>query len=58
MIRRVIWLLGCIGGGWLIGLIGSGLTGDDRWYLAIPAAITLGWLFLADPSKCVPGTKK
>lgn len=50
--RRLAWLLACIGGGVIVGAVGSALTGDESWYLAIPAVVALGWLFIANPSKC------
>jgi hypothetical protein len=37
-----------------LGYAGSLLTGDDAWYLAIPAAVAAGWLALADPTRCEP----
>lgn len=52
--RRLAWLLGCVGAGALAGAVGSSLTGDSRWYLAIPAAVALGWLIVANPAACEP----
>ncbi|HZW25235.1 MAG TPA: hypothetical protein VFF26_07115 [Gallionella sp.] len=52
--RRLAWLLACIGTGVIVGWVGSSLTGSDNWYLAIPVAVAVGWLFFADPSRCEP----
>jgi hypothetical protein len=50
--RRLVWLLTCMLAGGGIGLAGMALTGSAYWYLAVPSAIALGWLFIADPTKC------
>ena len=51
---RLVLLLACLAAGLAIGMLGSSLTGDAAWYLAVPAAIALGWLFVADPTQCQP----
>jgi len=51
---RLAWLLTCFLAGLGIGYLGESLTGHQAWYLAIPAALAVGWLFLADPTKCEP----
>jgi hypothetical protein len=53
-LKRAALLLACIGVGLGIALIGTSLSGNDLWYLAIPAAIAAGWLFVADPTQCNP----
>lgn len=35
------------------GWIGETLSGDPSWYLAIPAPVVAGWLFVADPEACL-----
>lgn len=50
--KRVLLLLALAAAGWLVGTVGSALTGSAYWYGAIPAAVALGWLFVADPSRC------
>jgi len=50
--RRLAWLLACLVVGGFAGATGSALTGNAYWYLAIPAAIAAGWLFVADPEQC------
>lgn len=49
---RLAWLLACVGLGAVVGGVGSALTGNDVWYLAIPVAVATGWLFVADPTQC------
>ena len=53
-LRRLSWLLACVFAGVLIAIIGSSLTGSPVWYLAVPALVAIGWLFLADPTECEP----
>jgi len=50
--KRVLLLLALAALGWLVGAVGSALSGSAYWYGAIPAAVALGWLFVADPSRC------
>jgi len=56
--RRLLLLLALAAAGWLVGAIGSALTSNASWYGAIPAAIALGWLFVADPSRCEPTDRR
>jgi hypothetical protein len=51
---RLAVLLACFLAGLAAGYIGESLTGHQAWYLAIPAALAVGWLFLADPKQCEP----
>jgi hypothetical protein len=54
---RLAWLLACLACGGLVGGLGRHLTGEDVWFLAIPAAVALGWLFFANPGECLgPGS--
>lgn len=48
----LLLLLACIG--LLAGVVGERLTGDSAWFLAIPVAVAIGWLFVADPTACTP----
>ena len=50
--HRLFWLLACTALGLGIGLLGMCFTSDPKWFLALPAALTAGWLFFADPSQC------
>ena len=55
MLKRRIALLALLAAlGTAAGAVGAHLTGSDAWYLAIPGAIGLGWLFVARPTECVP----
>lgn len=52
--RRVRWFLGSAASGGLAGWVGSSLSADPTWWVAVPAALAIGWLFVADPSTCEP----
>jgi len=56
--QRLAWLLACVLAGLVIAVIGSSLSGDPLWHVAIPAMIAVGWLFLADPTQCEPPPHK
>ena len=50
--RRLAALLACIAIGWLAGAaLGAWTASPWRW-LGVPAAIAIGWLFVADPTQC------
>ncbi len=49
---RVLALLAVLATGALLGAAGAWLTGSQYWFLAIPGALALGWLFLANPLGC------
>ncbi|MDH5538099.1 MAG: hypothetical protein OEY03_01730 [Rhizobacter sp.] len=53
-LRRFVWLLVCIAVGLGVAAVGKLLTGSSAWALAVPLAIAIGWLFIADPTRCVP----
>lgn len=56
--KRVLLLLSLTAVGWLVGAAGSAASGSAFWYCAIPAAVAVGWLFVADPSRCeAPGRR-
>lgn len=52
---RAALLLACVGAGAAVGAAGLWLGGSGAWFLAVPAAVALGWLFVADPTRCAPG---
>jgi hypothetical protein len=52
--RRLALLLGCLAAGAAVGALGSACSGSAAWYLAIPVALGIGWMFVADPTQCVP----
>lgn len=58
--RRLFWLLFCSALGLGIALLGNHLTSDPKWFLALPAALAVGWLFFANPEQCCPdrGSKR
>lgn len=47
-------MLACIVVGLVIGAIGHAISGSTSWYLALPAAVAVGWMFVADPTECEP----
>jgi hypothetical protein len=51
---RLLWLLACLAIGAAIGIGGNWLTGSAAWFLAVPAALAVGWWFFADPTQCLP----
>jgi hypothetical protein len=51
---RALALLTVLATGALLGAAGAWLTGSQYWFLAIPGALALGWLFLANPLACAP----
>jgi len=51
---RVWALLAVLAVGALLGASGALLTGGPYWFLAIPASLAAGWLFLANPQACQP----
>ena len=52
--RRIAGLVLLAALGTAVGYLGARFTGSDTWYLAIPAAIGLGWLVVARPDQCTP----
>lgn len=52
-----VWALLCLFAlGLLLGASGAWLTGSEHWFLAVPACVAIGWLFLANPMACEAGT--
>jgi hypothetical protein len=56
--RRIALLLLAISLGSLVGLLGLHFSNSQAWFLAVPALVASGWLFIADPTACEPGTKR
>ncbi|NJD24049.1 MAG: hypothetical protein FIB06_01440 [Betaproteobacteria bacterium] len=52
--QRLLLLAACIGGGLGAGLAGYLLTGEQAWFLALPAAMAAGWMVVGDPTRCTP----
>lgn len=57
-VKRLAWLLACVFAGVVIAIIGNSLWGSSVWYVAIPAVVAIGWLFLANPTECEPPSHK
>jgi len=51
--RRGLLLLCCLGVGGAVALAGWHFSSSQLWFLAIPVVVAIGWLFVADPSRCV-----
>ena len=49
---RLVLLLACTAAGLAVGALGLWRGGTSAWFLAVPAAVALGWLFVADPTAC------
>jgi len=52
--RRLSWLLLCLAAGSVVAALGLALQGSPAWWLAVPAAVAIGWLRVADPTECEP----
>jgi hypothetical protein len=50
---RLVLLLALLAGGLVVAGLGVWFTGKPIWWLAVPAAVAIGWLFVADPTACV-----
>jgi len=50
--RRLVWLAICVLAGLAVGMLGHAGTGDDAWFLALPGAVVLGWLYFGRPDQC------
>jgi hypothetical protein len=51
---RLAALLALLALGALVAAAGVWLGGSQLWVLAVPAALTAGWLMLANPQACTP----
>ncbi|MCI1190573.1 hypothetical protein MOJ79_01800 [Calidifontimicrobium sp. SYSU G02091] len=49
---RLVLLGACVGAGSAVGGVVAAWTGSVWGWLAVPLAIALGWLFVADPTRC------
>jgi hypothetical protein len=50
--RRALLLEGLLAAGSMAALAGYAVTGVAWWFVAVPAAVAAGWLFVADPARC------
>lgn len=53
---RASTLLACLATGALLAAAGTWLTGMQHWLLTLPGVLALGWLALANPLACAPGS--
>lgn len=53
-LHRLLLLVGCVGVGALVAVLGVALSDNQVWWLAVPAAVLVGWLWVANPSECLP----
>ena len=51
---RSFSLLAIVAFGTLVGSAAWALTGTQLFFLAIPASLAIGWLFIANPLACSP----
>lgn len=51
--RRLFWLLFSATLGLGVGFAGHHFTDNPAWFLALPIAVAVGWMFFADPIKCL-----
>lgn len=56
--NRVLALAATIAVGALAGTVGYLFTGNQEWFLAVPASLAAVWLYIADPACCLPNTKE
>jgi hypothetical protein len=52
--RRLLLLALCLVAGGVVGVAGQHFTGSSAWFLAVPALVLLAWLFVANPTECLP----
>jgi hypothetical protein len=52
--NRLAWFVVCLAAGAAVGMAGTWFSGNPYWYLAIPAALAVGWLWVANPDECCP----
>lgn len=50
--NRALLLLACVSLGSVVGALGLWMGGTGVWFLAVPAAVAVGWLVVADPTAC------
>lgn len=51
-IKRLAWLAICFLLGLAVGVFGHRWSGEQAWYLALPGAVALGWLYFGRPDAC------
>jgi len=56
--NRLLALAATIMIGVLAGSVGYSFTGHQTWFLAVPASLAAVWLYIADPSGCLPSARE
>ena len=56
--QRFLLLCSCLCAGCAIGLVGQHFTGSSAWFLAVPTLLFVAWLFVADPTECMPPNER
>jgi hypothetical protein len=51
---RLALLVVCIAVGALIGFVARAMGGGSEWFLGIPVLVLGAWLFVSDPTACMP----
>jgi len=57
VMRRFILLVACLVAGSATGVLGVLATGNEWWYVTVPIALALGWLWVGTPEQCA-GTER
>ena len=58
LLRRVLQLVACIVAGSIVGAVGQHFSGSAAWFLAVPAFVAVAWLFVANPTECLPSVER
>ena len=58
LLRRIALLGACIVAGVVIGAVGQHFSGSTNWYLAVPLLVAVAWLFVANPTECLPHVER
>lgn len=55
--RRAGLLIGCVLAGGLVGAVGRYVFDSSTGFLAVPGFVLLAWLFVANPTECLPAER-
>ena len=56
--RRAGLLIGCVLAGGLVGAVGRYAFDSSAGFLAVPGFVLLAWLFVANPTECLPTERR
>ena len=56
--RRFILLGVCLVAGSATGVLGAFVTDSEWWYVSVPIALALGWLWVGTPEQCTRAERK